>query len=99
MSLASLLRHGPLQLEIMPEPDAARLAESLVAFANSEGGTVLLGVDSDGAPTGTLELEEAEGALRRALIECRPLVRSDWEQFEDRSGLAVAIQVPRSAEL
>jgi ATP-dependent DNA helicase RecG len=83
----------------MPEPDAARLAEALVAFANAEGGTVLLGLDGEGQATGALELDEAEGVLRRALVECRPLVRTEWQQFEDRAGLAIAIQVPRSPEL
>ena len=45
--LSSLLRRGVgLQLEIMPEPSADALAETLVAFANGDGGTVLLGVDA-----------------------------------------------------
>jgi ATP-dependent DNA helicase RecG len=99
MSLSNLLRRGAMHLELMPEPDAARLAEALVAFANGEGGTVLLGVSPTGQPTGALQFEDAEGVLRRALAEVRPLVRTEWQQFEDRAGLAVAIQVLRSTEL
>ena len=49
--------------------------------------------------TGNLQLEDAESLFRAALIQCRPLVRTEWEQFEDRDGLAVAIQVARSTEL
>jgi ATP-dependent DNA helicase RecG len=100
MSLSSILRRGVgLQLEIMPEPAAGALAETLVAFANGDGGTVLLGVDAGGQVLGTLQPEDAESLLREALNQCRPLVRTDWQQFEDRAGFAVAIQVPRSTEL
>jgi ATP-dependent DNA helicase RecG len=100
MSLTSLLRRGiGLQLEIMPEPTADALAETLVAFANGDGGTVLLGVGVDGQVLGTLQPEDAENLLRAALSQCRPLVRTDWQPFEDRTGFAVAIQAPRSTEL
>ncbi len=100
MSLSTLLRRGVgLQLEVMTEPSADLLAETLVAFANTDGGTVLLGADAAGQITGDLLLEDAEGLLRAALSQCRPLVRTEWEQFEDRGGVAVAIQVPRSTEL
>lgn len=100
MSLASLLRRGiGLQLEVMPEPSAERLAETLVAFANSDGGTVLLGVDDQGQISGGLLRDDAESLLRAALSRCRPLMRTEWQQFEDRAGLAVAIMVPRSSEL
>ena len=100
MSLSTLLRRGVgLQLEVMTELSAGALAETLVAFANGDGGTVLLGVDASDQLTGDLQLEDAESLLRAALSQCRPLVRTDWQQFEDRGGLAVAISVPRSTEL
>jgi len=100
MSLSSILRRGVgLQLDVMTEPSATALAETLVAFANGDGGTVLLGIDGDGKVTGGLLLEDAESLLRAALVQCRPLVRTEWQQFEDRDGLAVAIRVPRSTEL
>lgn len=100
MSLATLLRRGVgLQLGVLTEPTAAELAETLVAFANGDGGTILLGVDPQGNITGELQIEDAESLLRGALSQCRPLVRTDWQQFEDRTGRAVAITVPRSTEL
>ncbi len=100
MTLATLLRRGVgLQLAVLPEPSAAELAETLVAFANTDGGTVLLGVDAGGQITGDLLRDDADGLLRAALSQCRPWVRTDWQQFEDRAGLAVAISVQRSAEL
>lgn len=100
MSLSSLLRRGVgQQLEVMSEPSADALAETLVAFANADGGTVLLGVDADGQILGNLQSEDAEGLLRAALGRCRPVMRTEWQQFEDRDGIAVGLQVPRSAEL
>lgn len=100
MSLSSILRRGiGIQLEVLTEPSPERLAETLVAFANADGGTVLLGVDPQGQITGALQPEDAEGLLRRALALCRPLVATEWQQFEDRAGLAVAIIAPRSTEL
>ena len=100
MSLSSLLRRGVgLQLEVMSELSADRLAETLVAFANGDGGTVLLGSDAQGNVTNNLQAEDAENLLRSALAQCRPLVRTEWERFEGRDGLVVGIHVPRSTEL
>lgn len=100
MSLATLLRRGVgLQLEILTERSAERLAETLVAFANGDGGAVLLGVDPSGRVTGDLSLDDAEGLLRAALSQTRPLIRTEWQQFEDRDGVAVAVVVPRSTQL
>jgi len=43
MSLATILRRGVgLQLEVMTEPSADALAETLVAFANAHDGTFAL---------------------------------------------------------
>jgi len=100
MSLSSLLRRGVgMQLELMAEPSADRLAETLVAFANGDGGTILFGVDPQGHITGDLQLEDAESLLRAALSQTRPIVHTEWQQFEDRQGMAVAVQAPRSTEL
>ena len=100
MSYRSHLKPGSgSNTEYMPQPDATRLAETLVAFANADGGTVLLGVDETGAPAEGLFGEEMEEALRAALLECRPPIRTEWEQIETAGGVAAAIHVPRSTEL
>jgi ATP-dependent DNA helicase RecG len=100
VTLSTLLRRGiGLQLEVMPDPSPDELAETLVAFANGDGGTVLLGVDKGGNILGALDSEQAEGILRAALNQCRPVVRTDWQQIEDRAGTAIALRVPRSTEL
>ena len=100
MSLKSTLKKGPgPHTEYMAEPDADRLAETLVAFANGDGGTVLLGVGEDGAPVDGLMSDEMEEALQAAVLQCRPPIRTEWEQMETAHGTVAAIRVPRSTEL
>lgn len=98
-SLASIVRRGTLYVAVMPEPSAAALAETLVAFANTEGGTVLLGVDEKGEVRGDLQMEDVDSVLRGALALCRPIVRTEIDRIEDRGGLAAAIVVPKGNEL
>ncbi|MCK4449396.1 MAG: ATP-binding protein, partial [Anaerolineae bacterium] len=92
--------HRPGQLlAFMPEPEAQRLAETLVAFANSDGGTILIGVDETGRAAGQVYADEVEVVLRAAVQECRPLVEACWHQAAAEEGLAFAITVVRSPEL
>ncbi len=95
-----VLQRGPGQLvALMPELDADRLAETMVAFANTDGGTIVLGVDVSGRATGELYPEEAEGAVNSAARQCRPPVQTEWHQEEIAGGFAFFIRVPRSTEL
>jgi ATP-dependent DNA helicase RecG len=89
---------GPL-VEYLPEPDVEPLAETLVAFANTDGGTLVVGVDSKGRPTGTTYPDELEEALYTAVGRCRPPVHTDWQQEETSAGVVVLIRVSRSPEL
>ncbi|MBL7200670.1 MAG: putative DNA binding domain-containing protein [Anaerolineae bacterium] len=100
MTLSSWTEKGPGQtLELMFAADEDRLAETLVAFANSDGGTVLMGIDKDKAINTDLMLEDVEDVLRLALIQCRPGVRTEWQRIEIGGNPIVAIRVPRSSEL
>ncbi len=86
-------------LAFVVEPDAQLLAETLVAFANSDGGTILIGVDEGGRATGRVYADEVEVALRSAARECRPPVEARWHQAAADEGLVFAIVVTRSPEL
>jgi len=100
MLTTTVLRSGPSQLvEYLAEADADALAETLVAFANSDGGTVLLGVDESGKPNGRVYPDEAEIALRAAEARCRPAVQVTWEQVEMAGAAVVAVHVAHSTEL
>ncbi len=89
---------GPL-VEYLSEPDVDPMAETLVAFANTDGGTLVVGVDAKGRPTGTTYPDELEGALFAAVARCRPPIQTDWQQEETAAGIVILIRVPRSPEL
>jgi ATP-dependent DNA helicase RecG len=98
--LIDLINKGPGPLvEYLPEADVQTMAETLVAFANSDGGTIVVGVDAQGHPTGTTYPDELEEALLATQAHCRPPVQTDWQQEETSAGLVVLIRVSRSPEL
>jgi ATP-dependent DNA helicase RecG len=86
-------------VEYMPQLDVDRLAETLIAFANSDGGAILVGVDERGQVDSSLMQEEIEDTLGLALAQCRPGVRTQWQHSETKAGETIAILVPRSTDL
>ena len=95
-----LVRRGSGQLvALMPEPEVGLLAETIVAFANADGGTIVLGIDETGRSTGAVYPEEMEALLRDALRECRPPLEVDCQQEEVAGGFVFYVRVPRSTEL
>lgn len=92
-----LRKPGALQ-DFLSEPDPEAMAEILVAFANTDGGTLVLGMDREGQPVG-VDPQEAEDALARALARCRPPVATRWEQMEWEGRTLVLLHVPRSPDL
>lgn len=97
----NFLKNGSsFRLELMPEPTPDTLARTLVAFANTDGGTIVVGVDASGQHSGQVYGEDLEGILQQAEARCKPpVVIGHWEQFETEFGAVVAIRVPRSTEL
>ncbi len=91
---------GP-RLAFLERPNPQQIAETLVAFANTEGGTLLVGLDSDGKFTGgTIENKTLESALKDADANCNPPVGvGNWEPLELDTGTVYALRVPRSVEL
>lgn len=96
----SLLRQAPSQqLAFFPSADPEALAETLTAFANSEGGLVVLGIDADGHLGDIFVAEEAQEALQAALRLCRPPVRTEWDQEQVAGGVVVLLRVERSSNV
>ncbi len=99
-TLKALLRQGPgPQLAFLPVPDPQSIAETLIAFANGEGGTLVLGANDNGTMGEMLMEEEAEGTLRAALALCRPPVMTEWQHEQTPAGSVVLLRVDRSSEL
>src|SRR5688572_21366133 len=96
--MTTLRPPGPL-VAYLPEANPERLAEHLVALANAEGGSVIVGLDERGRPLGRVYAEELEGVLRAAEKLCRPPVVTGWETLEGPHGPTYGISVPRSPEL
>ncbi len=95
-----MLKSKPGQrLAYLKDADAESLAEYLVAFANGDGGMILLGVDENGQSAETIWEEDAESALREAARLCVPPVPSQWQSVESEQGNLIGIQVSRSLEL
>jgi ATP-dependent DNA helicase RecG len=100
MDVRELLKKGRGQLlDFMPRPEARALAEALVAFANADGGTILIGLSTTGALLEEVEPEHLEAVLLRAQGMCRPPVQTSWQPLQTARGTAVAISVPRSPQL
>jgi ATP-dependent DNA helicase RecG len=87
------------RLAFLPDAEPELLAEHLVAFANGDGGTIVLGLDDNGQRQEVMWEEEAEGALRAAARLCNPPVVSRLQSLETPEGALVIIQVDRSSHL
>ena len=98
--LESLLKHGPGQtIAFISEPEVKLLAETMISFANADGGVIFIGVNEYGQVAEATMSEEVESILARALIMCRPPVVTTWEQCELPGGTVIALKIARSPEL
>ena len=76
---------------------AATLAEEMVAFANSEGGEIWLGIEDDGAVSG-LSRSYEEDVMNICRTLCIPPIQVTYESME-LDGLRVArVHIPRGKD-
>jgi ATP-dependent DNA helicase RecG len=88
------------QYAYIADGEPAAIAETLVAFANSDGGWLVLGLDAEGNAGAFVTDEEAADAVRKAERMCRPPVRTvDWQPLTVAGGIGALLRVERSAEL
>ncbi|BCX03708.1 MAG: transcriptional regulator [Candidatus Roseilinea sp.] len=86
-------------LAFLPQLDPQALAETLVAFANSDGGTIVLGYDERGRPSGATTPEDIEAVLREAASLTSPPVRATLENAGGDGNPQLIVRVPRSVDL
>src|SRR5688572_21201035 len=91
---------GP-RLAFLEKAEPIAIAETLVAFANTEGGTIIFGLQENGdtAPK-SIDSKALEKALKDADSGCNPpVVIGNWEEVETETGTLYTVRVPRSIEL
>ncbi len=102
MPTPDFIQSGPgPRVAFFEKVDVQALAETLVALANTEGGTIALGLKDDGAPASKkVDREAIEAALKEADAICNPpVVVGNLEQSETEKGTVYNLRVPRSIEL
>ncbi len=95
------LKNGPgPRLAFLEKPDSNMIVEALVSFANTEGGTLVVGLKESGDPIGKFETDSLAKALKEADALTNPLVvTGSWEPVELETTTVYALRVPRSIEL
>ncbi|MEJ2596029.1 MAG: ATP-binding protein [bacterium] len=74
--------------------DAARIARSLVAFANTEGGKLLIGVKDNGTIRGIQSDEEKFMLEKAAQFYCQPEVDFSTKVWEIEDKIILEVNIP-----
>ncbi|RUA16399.1 MAG: hypothetical protein DSY55_04215 [Clostridia bacterium] len=100
MSLSYLFgRQSGLQLAFFPMLDPDAVLETIVAFANTEGGDIVVGADTNGHVQSGMQAEDVEDIVRMAIMQVRPPVQLEAESYEMPRGTVLVFHVARSPEL
>jgi len=76
--------------------DSKKIARSLAAFANTDGGRLLLGVKDNGSIAGVRSDEEYYMAEAGATIYCRPEVYFEMKEWNENGKTVMEIIIPKS---
>lgn len=76
--------------------DAAKLARSVSAFANTDGGRLLIGVRDDGHVSGVRSAEETYMMERAARVCCRPASEISFETVAADGRTVVIATIPKA---
>lgn len=76
-------------------PERCAIAKALVAFANSGGGDLFLGVENDGTVTGLDDIDVAQRTVAQiARDSCNPALRVDLDVLDFDEGPVLHVAVP-----
>ncbi|MDA3943350.1 MAG: ATP-binding protein [Bacteroidetes bacterium] len=76
--------------------DSKKIARSLVAFANTDGGRLLVGIKDNGAIAGVRSDEEIHMVEAAAQLYCQPEVTYSTKEWNINGKLVLEITVPKS---
>lgn len=75
--------------------DSRRIARSLAAFANTDGGRLLVGVKDNGAIAGVRSDEEIHMIQAAAEMYCQPPVRYSTQEWEINGKTVLEVIIPK----
>lgn len=75
--------------------DSRRIARSLAAFANTDGGRLLVGVKDNGAISGVRSDEEVHMIQAAAEMYCQPKVHYTTEEWEINGKTVLEVIIPK----
>lgn len=78
--------------------DSRKIARTLCAFANTEGGTLLIGVKDNGRISGVRSEEEYYMAEAAASLYCKPEIKFTVEKWTVEGKTVLEIYVPQGPE-
>ncbi len=74
-----------------------KIAKSLVAFANNQGGVLLIGVADDGNIVGVKSEDEERYMITKAAHQfCKPAIEPVFEEININHKLVLAVHIPKS---
>jgi predicted HTH transcriptional regulator len=76
--------------------DSRKIARTLVAFSNTDGGTILIGVKDNGKIAGIRTDEEYHMIEAAAQMYCKPVIEFRARQWEIDNRVILEISVPKS---
>lgn len=77
--------------------DSRKIAKTLVAFANTDGGTLLIGVKDNGNIAGIRSEEEIYMVEAAAKMYCKPSVEIFFRKWDIEGKSVLEVMVPKSA--
>ena len=76
---------------------AEKIAKTLVAFANNQGGRLLIGVADDGSIKGVKSEEEEKYMITKAAHQfCKPAIEPRFEEYLVDDKLVLVAEIPKS---
>lgn len=99
-TLKALIREGEHQQQDFKFriDDTKKIARTLAAFANTDGGRLLIGVKDNGKITGINPEEEMHMITAAAEIHCKPTVPFEWKVWQEDMRLVLEVNIPAVAE-